>query len=66
MNENALNDYERLKKHCLFSTIDGDTVSDDTLTVFILNLLSLAKYLNDVVTAISVLIMILLNLQKLR
>ena len=35
--------------HCLFSTIERNVVLDDTLTIFILNVLSLAKYLNNIV-----------------
>ena len=45
----ALNEYEWLKDHCLFSAIDKNAVSDDTLTIFILNVRSLAKHLNNIV-----------------
>ena len=44
MNEDALNEYERLKNHCLFSTIERNAVSEDTLTIFILNIRSLVKH----------------------
>ena len=44
MNEDALNEYERLKNHCLFSTIERNAVSEDTLTIFVLNIRSLVKH----------------------
>ena len=49
VNVDAVYEYGRLKDYCLFSTIDRNAVSDDTLTIFILNLRSGAKYLNDIV-----------------
>ena len=49
VNEDARNEYERLKNHCIFSAIDRNAVSDDTLKTFILNVRSLAKDLSDIV-----------------
>ena len=45
----ALNEYEWLKYHFLLTTIDRSAAWDDTLTIFILKVWSLAKHLNDIV-----------------
>ena len=50
----ALNEYEWLKDHCLFSAIDKNAVSDDALTIFILNVRSLAKHLTILFMTIGV------------
>ena len=34
VNEDASKEYEQLKNHCLFSTIDRNAVSDNTFTIF--------------------------------
>ena len=46
-----LNEYEGLNDPCLLSTIDKNAVSDDTLTIFILTVRSLAKHSNNIVRA---------------
>lgn len=43
VNEDASKEYEQLKNHCLFSTIERNAVSDNTFTIFVLNVQSLAK-----------------------
>ena len=35
VNEDASKEYEQLKNHCLFSTIDRNAVSDNTFTIFV-------------------------------
>ena len=47
-NTDVLNKYERLKD-CLFLTIDKNAAPNETLTIFLLNVRSLAKYINDIV-----------------
>ena len=49
VNEDARNECERMKNHCIFSAKDRNVVSDDTLKTFILNVRSLAKDLSDIV-----------------
>ena len=44
----ALKEYERLKEHSIFSEIEKNIVSDETLTFLILNVRSLAKHARDV------------------
>ena len=47
-NTGVLNKYERLED-CLFLTIDKNAASNETLTIFCLNVRSLTKYINDIV-----------------
>lgn len=47
-NTDVLNKYER-QKDCLFLTIDKNAAPNETLTIFLLNVRSLAKYINDIV-----------------
>lgn len=49
VNMDALNKYERLKDNCLFSTIDRNAVSDKALKVFVMNVSSFRKHVNDIV-----------------
>ena len=53
VNIDALNEYDRLKDYCFFSTINRDAVSDDTLAIFIMNVQSLAKHVNDIIYGYS-------------
>ena len=47
VSQEALAEYERLKNHSLFSEIKKNTVSNDTLTLLILNVRSLTKHVSD-------------------
>ena len=49
MNADALNEYEGLKNHCLFLTRESSLVSDDTLTIYVLNMQSLEQRVNNIV-----------------
>ena len=48
VNKKALSEYERLKQNDLFSTIKSNNISDDTITVFVQNVRSLSKHINDI------------------
>ena len=45
----ALSEYERLKQNDLFSTIKRNNTSDNSITVFVHNVRSLSKHINDIV-----------------
>ena len=49
VSQEALVEYERLKNHSLFAEIEKNTVSNETLTLLILNVRSLKKHVNDLV-----------------
>ena len=40
-------EYERLKQNDLLSTIKGSTISNNTITVFVYNVRSLSKHIDD-------------------
>ena len=48
VNKEALSEYERLEQNDLFSTIKRNNISDNTITVFVHNLRSLSKHINDI------------------
>ena len=50
VNKDALLEYERLKQNDLFSTIKRNTLSDDTTTVFIQNVIFLPKNIDNIVS----------------
>ena len=45
----ALSEYERLKQNDLFSTVKRNNTSDNSITVFVHNVRSLSKHINDIV-----------------
>ena len=49
VNMDALNKYERLTDHCWFSAIDRNSVSDKALKIFVMNVSSFRKHVNDIV-----------------
>ena len=49
VDKEALSKYERLKQNDLFSTIKKNNISDNTITVFVHNVQSLSKHINDIV-----------------
>ena len=49
VNKEALSEYERLKQNDLFSTIKRNNTSDNSITVFVHNVRSLSKHINDIV-----------------
>ena len=48
-NTDGLNEYKCLQGNSLFSTIDKNVVSDKALTIFNMNLRSLAKHVQDLI-----------------
>ena len=50
MNKDALLQCERLKQNDLFSTIKRNNTSDDTITVFVHDVRSLSKRMDDIVS----------------
>ena len=50
INKDALFAYERLKQNALFSTVKRNNISDNTITVFLHNVRSLSKHIDDVVS----------------
>ena len=50
VNKDALFEYERLKQNDLFSTIKRNNTSDKTIIVFVHNLRSLSKHIDDIVS----------------
>ena len=50
VNKDALFEYERLKQNDLFSTIKRNNTSDKTIIVFVHNLWSLSKHIDDIVS----------------
>ena len=49
-NKDALFEYERLKQNDLFSTIKRNNIYDDTITVFVHNVRSLSKHIDNIVS----------------
>ena len=50
VNKEALSEYDRLKRNDFFSTIKRNNISDYTITVFVHNVQSLSKHINDIVS----------------
>ena len=50
MNKETFSEYERLKQNDIFSTIKRNNTSDDTIIVFVQNVRSLSKHINDIVS----------------
>ena len=50
VNKNALFEYARLKQNELFFTIKGNNISDDTIIVFVHNVQSFSKHIDDIVS----------------
>ena len=50
VNKDTLLEYEYMKQNDLFSTIERNNISDNTITVFVHNLRSLSKHIDDVVS----------------
>ena len=48
--KDALFEYERLKQNALFSTIKRNNISYNTIAVFLHNVRSLSKHIDDVVS----------------
>ena len=50
VNKETFSEYERLKQNDIFSTIKRNNTSDDTIIVFVQNVRSLSKHINDIVS----------------
>ena len=50
VDEDALLEYERLKQNDLCYSIKLNTFSDDTVTIFVHNVISLWRYIDDIVS----------------